>query len=199
MSKLDITTLDDTAKLQLVEARWTSSSSLWDIVERVYKQNTAIFSESNIIKIKGFLVAVTTCLYGFRAEQGWQELLSNARHQVERAGTSEFSLLQMRFIRGLTAERAGEPESFGITYTFSPRAHQRSEARKGVERLKERASGKEVSPPRPPTTARVRTPSLNTKQVLFFIHGRAGEASKVLGGITQRRDEGVCGHTSQLA
>lgn len=44
MAKIDITTLDDAQKARLVEARWTSSSELWDIVAQVYKQNTAIYS-----------------------------------------------------------------------------------------------------------------------------------------------------------
>jgi len=44
MSKLDIAKLSDDEKNKLVEARWTSSSELWDKVESVYKQNTAIYS-----------------------------------------------------------------------------------------------------------------------------------------------------------
>lgn len=44
---IDIKTLDDTAKAQLVEARWTSSSELWDIVDKVYKANTAIYSNQS--------------------------------------------------------------------------------------------------------------------------------------------------------
>ncbi len=43
MSKIDITTLDEDQKVKLVEARWTSSSELWDIVNKVYKQNTDIY------------------------------------------------------------------------------------------------------------------------------------------------------------
>ena len=43
MIKTDITTLDDAQKARLVEARWTSSSEVWDIVRQVYKQNTAIY------------------------------------------------------------------------------------------------------------------------------------------------------------
>lgn len=43
MAKIDIKTLDDNQKCQLVDARWNSSSEIWDIVERVYKQNTAIY------------------------------------------------------------------------------------------------------------------------------------------------------------
>lgn len=42
--KLDITTLKDDEKAKLVEARWSSSSELWDEVEKVYKSNTAIYS-----------------------------------------------------------------------------------------------------------------------------------------------------------
>ena len=41
--KLDILKLDDTQKAQLVESRWTSSSEIWDAVDRVYKQNTSIY------------------------------------------------------------------------------------------------------------------------------------------------------------
>lgn len=44
MSKLDITTLSDSQKIKLVENRWTSSSELWDVVERTYKANTAIYA-----------------------------------------------------------------------------------------------------------------------------------------------------------
>lgn len=43
MPKIDITTLDDDQKSRLVEARWTSSSELWDTVNKVYKQNTDIY------------------------------------------------------------------------------------------------------------------------------------------------------------
>lgn len=41
--KLDISKLDDTAKAQLIENRWQSSSEIWDVVNRTYKQNTAIY------------------------------------------------------------------------------------------------------------------------------------------------------------
>ncbi len=44
MSKIDITKLDDTAKLQLVENRWKSSDELWEIVKKTYEANTAIYS-----------------------------------------------------------------------------------------------------------------------------------------------------------
>ena len=44
MAKIDIKSLDDTAKAQLVEARWSSSSEVWDQVESIYKQNVAIYS-----------------------------------------------------------------------------------------------------------------------------------------------------------
>lgn len=43
MPKIDITTLKDDELAKLVEARWTSSSELWDTVQKVYKQNTAIY------------------------------------------------------------------------------------------------------------------------------------------------------------
>lgn len=39
----DITTLDDSQKCALVNNRWESSSELWDIVERTYKTNTAVY------------------------------------------------------------------------------------------------------------------------------------------------------------
>lgn len=42
--KIDFTKLDDTQKAKLVEARWTSSSEIWDIVNKIYKQNVAIYS-----------------------------------------------------------------------------------------------------------------------------------------------------------
>ena len=42
--KIDFKKLDDTAKAKLVEARWSSSSELWDTVDAVYKRNTAIYS-----------------------------------------------------------------------------------------------------------------------------------------------------------
>lgn len=44
MSKLDITTLEDAQKSKLVDSRWASSSELWDKVEQIYKQNTAIYA-----------------------------------------------------------------------------------------------------------------------------------------------------------
>lgn len=43
MANLDLKTLDDTAKAQLVEARWTSSSELWDKVKSIYESNTAVY------------------------------------------------------------------------------------------------------------------------------------------------------------
>lgn len=43
MENLDLTTLDDTSKAALVEARWTSSSELWDQVQSIYKSNTAVY------------------------------------------------------------------------------------------------------------------------------------------------------------
>lgn len=44
MSYQDISKFDETQKAQLVDNRWTSSSELWDTVERIYKQNTALYS-----------------------------------------------------------------------------------------------------------------------------------------------------------
>lgn len=46
MAKLDIEKLDDVAKAQLVESRWTSSSELWDTVKNVYKSNTAVYENN---------------------------------------------------------------------------------------------------------------------------------------------------------
>lgn len=43
MANLDLKTLDDTAKAQLVEARWTSSSELWEKVKSIYESNTAVY------------------------------------------------------------------------------------------------------------------------------------------------------------
>lgn len=43
MAKIDIETLDDTAKIQLVDSRWTSSSELWEAVSKTYKINTAVY------------------------------------------------------------------------------------------------------------------------------------------------------------
>lgn len=40
---LDISKLDDQEKAKLVDARWSSSSELWQKVETVYKQNTAVY------------------------------------------------------------------------------------------------------------------------------------------------------------
>lgn len=40
---IDFTKLKDDSIGKLVEARWSSSSELWDIVEKTYKQNTAIY------------------------------------------------------------------------------------------------------------------------------------------------------------
>lgn len=45
--KIDFEKLDDVAKAKLVEARWSSSSELWDTIEKVYKQNTAIYSNKS--------------------------------------------------------------------------------------------------------------------------------------------------------
>lgn len=42
--KIDFEKLNDEAKAKLVEARWSSSSELWDTVDKVYKRNTAIYS-----------------------------------------------------------------------------------------------------------------------------------------------------------
>jgi len=42
--KIDINSLDETQKIKLVNNRWDSSSTVWDIVNSVYKSNTAIYS-----------------------------------------------------------------------------------------------------------------------------------------------------------
>lgn len=47
MAKIDLTKFDDTAKAQLVESRWLSSSELWDTVDRIYKQNTKIYENES--------------------------------------------------------------------------------------------------------------------------------------------------------
>lgn len=43
MAKLNIAALSDDQKAKLVDARWKSSDELWEIVEKTYKQNTAIY------------------------------------------------------------------------------------------------------------------------------------------------------------
>lgn len=43
MAKLDIQSLSDKQKADLVENRWASSSEVWDTIERVYKANTAVY------------------------------------------------------------------------------------------------------------------------------------------------------------
>lgn len=47
MSKIDVTSLDDLQKAKLIEQRWASSSSVWDTVEKIYKQNTAIYQNKS--------------------------------------------------------------------------------------------------------------------------------------------------------
>jgi len=42
--KIDINSLDETQKIKLVNNRWDSSSTVWDIVNSVYKSNVAIYS-----------------------------------------------------------------------------------------------------------------------------------------------------------
>lgn len=41
--KIDISQLDDVSKAQLVENRWASSSEIWDVVDKTYKANTAVY------------------------------------------------------------------------------------------------------------------------------------------------------------
>lgn len=43
MQKYDIGQLTDDQKAKLVESRWSSSSELWETVQRVYEQNTKIY------------------------------------------------------------------------------------------------------------------------------------------------------------
>ena len=43
MAKIDIKKLDDVSTVKLIENRWVSSVSLWDIVEKVYERNTRIY------------------------------------------------------------------------------------------------------------------------------------------------------------
>jgi hypothetical protein len=43
MAKIDIQSLSDDQKVKLVNNRWASSSEIWDVVDSVYKVNTAIY------------------------------------------------------------------------------------------------------------------------------------------------------------
>lgn len=43
MAQIDLTTLDETQLNALVNARWSSSDSVWDVINRVYKSNTAVY------------------------------------------------------------------------------------------------------------------------------------------------------------
>lgn len=43
MKNIDILSLDDEAKAKLVEARWTSSSELWNKIKSIYESNTAVY------------------------------------------------------------------------------------------------------------------------------------------------------------
>lgn len=45
--KIDISSFSDQEKKELVNNRWMSSSEVWDIVEKVYKQNTAIYANQS--------------------------------------------------------------------------------------------------------------------------------------------------------
>lgn len=44
MTRLDITTLSDSAKAQLVEARWQSSYEIWDKIKEIYRHNIGVYS-----------------------------------------------------------------------------------------------------------------------------------------------------------
>ena len=41
--RLDLTNYSDEEKTKLVEARWSSSSELWDTVTKITRENTAIY------------------------------------------------------------------------------------------------------------------------------------------------------------
>lgn len=43
MPNIDIPTLSDDQKIKLIENRWKSSSSVWDIIDSTYTRNTAIY------------------------------------------------------------------------------------------------------------------------------------------------------------
>ena len=43
---VDVSKLTDDQKCQLIDNRWKSSSTVWDTVERIYKQNTAIYQNN---------------------------------------------------------------------------------------------------------------------------------------------------------
>jgi len=45
--KIDIKSLNDSQKKDLVNNRWNSSSEVWDIIEKIYKQNIAIYSNQS--------------------------------------------------------------------------------------------------------------------------------------------------------
>ncbi len=45
--KIDISSFSDQEKKELVNNRWMSSSEVWDVVDRIYKQNTAIYSNQS--------------------------------------------------------------------------------------------------------------------------------------------------------
>lgn len=41
---IDFKNIDDDNKAKLIEARWTSSSEIWDQVDKIYKHNTAVYA-----------------------------------------------------------------------------------------------------------------------------------------------------------
>lgn len=47
MARLDLEQLDDLGKAKLIEARWTSSSEVWDIVIQAYKHNVAVYANKS--------------------------------------------------------------------------------------------------------------------------------------------------------
>lgn len=45
--KIDFSTMNDDSLGKLVEARWSSSSELWEVIEKTYKANTAIYENNS--------------------------------------------------------------------------------------------------------------------------------------------------------
>src|SRR3990167_8693817 len=44
---IDIKSLNDAQKIQLVQNRWKSSDTVWDVVDRIYRNNTAIYENKS--------------------------------------------------------------------------------------------------------------------------------------------------------
>ena len=47
MAKIEIEKYSDSDKVQLIENRWKSSDTVWDIVKRIYEQNTALYENKS--------------------------------------------------------------------------------------------------------------------------------------------------------